>query len=115
MNIVDGHIDLDDLQTGHSFHRLLDITLNAPSEIYDAGPVFDHDVQVNRGLSLADLHAYALRDVGARATWNPLSNSAKGPGSAGAHCMYSGNLPACHASDLLHDALRHAYPALIAA
>jgi hypothetical protein len=29
--------------------------------------------------------------------------------------MYSGNLPACHASDLLHDALRHAYPALIAA
>ena len=61
MNIVDRHIDLDDLQTGHSFHRLLDIALNAPSEIYDAGPVFDHDVQVNRGLSLANLHAYALR------------------------------------------------------
>jgi hypothetical protein len=27
----------------------------------------------------------------------------------------SGNLPARHASDLLHDALCHAYPALIAA
>ncbi len=115
MNVVDGHIDLDDLQTGHSFHRLFDIALNAPSEIYDAGPVFDDDIEVNRSLSLANLDAYALRHAGTRATWNPLSNSAKGPGSAGAHRMNSGTLPACHASDLLHDALCHADPALIAA
>ena len=95
--------------------RLLDISLNAPSEIYDAGPVLDR-----RCPGRSQPESRQPRRLRPATRWDQsylesALESRQRPGSAGAHRMDPSNLATCHASDLLHDALCHADLALMRA
>ena len=77
----------------------------AASDVGDADPVLDHDVEIDRRLRLADLDAHPLGDVGAGAAGDALAEGPERSGAAAAHGVDTGHLPAGHPGDLLYDVL----------
>src|SRR6202034_1523498 len=105
VDIVHGDVDLDHAQAGHPLDRLLDVALNAAAQLGDAHAVLDHDVEVDRGLALADLDPDALAEARPGAAGDALAEGAERAAAAGAHGVHPGHLAARLAGDLLHDAL----------
>src|SRR5699024_8555664 len=75
VHVVDGDVDLDDLEAGHALDGVDDVGPDRGAEIVDGDPVLRDDPDVDRRLPLADLDGDALGGVDPRSRDAPAQRS----------------------------------------
>ena len=64
VHVVHHDVDLGDLEGRHPLHRADHVAPDGLAELADLDAVLDREVQIDGGLTLADLDGYALAQVG---------------------------------------------------
>src|ERR687893_1323396 len=102
VDVVDRDIDLDDLQPDHLLDGANDVAARRLGKLHDGRAVLDDEVEVDRGLLLADLDRHPGGVRGAGAARDALADPTERPGQPAAQRVHSGDLTSGHPGDLLH-------------
>ena len=107
IDVVDADIDLGDFQSGHPFQGRHDVSADARGEVDDRNAVLNDDIEIDRRLTLADLDADALTDVGSGGPWDALTQRAERAGAARTEVVYAGDFAGRDAGNLADDRIRN--------